>query len=226
MNVASVAGVRGFRGGSAYSAAKHGVVGLTRSLALEAAQSGVTVNAVCPGYTATDMADRAAANVSRQRNIPIEAAEQVIARTLPLGRLIRPEEVAETVGVALLGRRVCRERASHRDRGRGPMSPSDAITPRHFGWSLDGRVATITLNRPERKNPLTFDSYAELVETFERLRSEDRMRDAVRAVVLTGAGGNFSSGGDVHEIIGPLVRMKEEAGSTICSPSPGSPAPS
>jgi enoyl-CoA hydratase/carnithine racemase len=90
------------------------------------------------------------------------------------------------------------------------MSPSDAITPRHFGWSLDGRVATITLNRPERKNPLTFDSYAELVETFERLRSEDRMRDAVRAVVLTGAGGNFSSGGDVHEIIGPLVRMKEE----------------
>lgn len=90
------------------------------------------------------------------------------------------------------------------------MSPADAIIPRHFGWSLDGRVATITLNRPERKNPLTFDSYAELVETFERLRSEDRMRDAVRAVVLTGAGGNFSSGGDVHEIIGPLVRMKEE----------------
>ena len=90
------------------------------------------------------------------------------------------------------------------------MNPADAITPRHFGWSLDGRVATITLNRPERKNPLTFDSYTELVETFERLRSEDRMRDAVRAVVLTGAGGNFSSGGDVHEIIGPLVRMKEE----------------
>lgn len=84
------------------------------------------------------------------------------------------------------------------------------IAPRHFGWALNGPVATITLNRPERKNPLTFDSYAELVETFERLRSEDDLRDAVRAVVLTGAGGNFSSGGDVHEIIGPLVRMKEE----------------
>ena len=87
---------------------------------------------------------------------------------------------------------------------------SNVIAPRHFGWALNGRVATITLNRPERKNPLTFDSYAELVETFERLRSEAEVRDAVRAVVLTGAGGNFSSGGDVHEIIGPLVRMKEE----------------
>jgi enoyl-CoA hydratase/carnithine racemase len=90
------------------------------------------------------------------------------------------------------------------------MTAPDAIAPRHFGWALDGRVATITLDRPERKNPLTFDSYAELVETFERLRSSDALRNEVRAVVLTGAGGNFSSGGDVHEIIGPLVRMKEE----------------
>ena len=80
------------------------------------------------------------------------------------------------------------------------------ISPQHFGWSLDRRVATITLDRPERKNPLTFEAYAELVETFEALRT----MDAVRAVVVTGAGGNFSSGGDVHEIIGPLVRMKED----------------
>ena len=80
------------------------------------------------------------------------------------------------------------------------------IAPRHFGWSLEDRVATITLDRPERKNPLTFESYAELVQTFDQLRS----MDTVRAVVMTGAGGNFSSGGDVHEIIGPLVRMKEE----------------
>ena len=80
------------------------------------------------------------------------------------------------------------------------------IAPRHFGWSLEGRVATITLDRPERKNPLTFESYAELVQTFDQLRA----MDTVRAVVMTGAGGNFSSGGDVHEIIGPLVAMKNE----------------
>lgn len=79
------------------------------------------------------------------------------------------------------------------------------ITPQHFGWSLDAGVATITLDRPERKNPLTFESYAELVRTFRELSR----RQDIRALVLTGAGGNFSSGGDVHEIIGPLVRMKE-----------------
>jgi enoyl-CoA hydratase/carnithine racemase len=77
--------------------------------------------------------------------------------------------------------------------------------PKHFGWSVDGRVATITLNRPERKNPLTFESYAELTSTFRALGGEPD----VRVVVLTGAGGNFSSGGDVKEIIGPLVDMAE-----------------
>lgn len=77
--------------------------------------------------------------------------------------------------------------------------------PQHFAWRVDGRVATITLNRPERKNSLTFDSYAELTSTFRDLASETD----VRAVVLTGAGGNFCSGGDVREIIGPLVEMAE-----------------
>jgi enoyl-CoA hydratase/carnithine racemase len=73
----------------------------------------------------------------------------------------------------------------------------------HFGWSADGGVATITLNRPEKKNPLTFDSYGELRDTFRRLNdSED-----IDAVIVTGAGGNFCSGGDVHEIIGPLTKM-------------------
>ncbi len=76
-------------------------------------------------------------------------------------------------------------------------------TPRHFGFAVDGAVATVTLNRPDRKNPLTFDSYAELRELFRGLQYA---RD-VHAVVLTGAGGNFCSGGDVHEIIGPLVAM-------------------
>ena len=73
----------------------------------------------------------------------------------------------------------------------------------HFGWALDAGVATITLNRPERKNPLTFASYAELRDLFEALR----YASDVRAVVLCGAGGNFCSGGDVHEIIGPLIGL-------------------
>jgi enoyl-CoA hydratase/carnithine racemase len=82
--------------------------------------------------------------------------------------------------------------------------------PTHFRWTLEDRVGTITLDRPERKNALTFESYAELCETFRRLRDDREARDAVRAVVITGAGENFCSGGDVHEIIGPLVRMREE----------------
>ncbi|MCH7549629.1 MAG: enoyl-CoA hydratase family protein [Candidatus Krumholzibacteriota bacterium] len=77
------------------------------------------------------------------------------------------------------------------------------IKPAHFLWELDGPVATITLNRPEKKNPLTFDSYAELRDTFRNL---SEITD-VKAVVFTGAEGNFSSGGDVHEIIAPLTKM-------------------
>ena len=78
--------------------------------------------------------------------------------------------------------------------------------PRHFLWRQAGRVGVVTLNRPERKNPLTFESYAELRDFFRTLVEVS----AVRAVVITGAGGNFCSGGDVHEIIGPLTRMGPE----------------
>jgi enoyl-CoA hydratase/carnithine racemase len=74
---------------------------------------------------------------------------------------------------------------------------------RHVLWQVDQGVATLTLHRPERKNPLTFDSYAELRELFGQLK----YATDVQAVVITGAGGNFCSGGDVHEIIGPLVRL-------------------
>ena len=75
----------------------------------------------------------------------------------------------------------------------------------HFKWEVDtdAKVATVTLNRPERRNPLTFDSYAELRDLFRGLV----YASDVKSVVVTGAGGNFSSGGDVHEIIGPLTRM-------------------
>jgi enoyl-CoA hydratase/carnithine racemase len=75
----------------------------------------------------------------------------------------------------------------------------------HFLFALDDRVATVTLNRPERKNPLTFESYAELRDLFRAMRTATD----VKAVVVTGAGDNFSSGGDVHEIIGPLTRMDD-----------------
>jgi enoyl-CoA hydratase/carnithine racemase len=74
--------------------------------------------------------------------------------------------------------------------------------PASFRWSVEGKVGTITLDRPERKNPLTFESYAELRDTFEALR----FADDIKAVVITGAGGNFCSGGDVFEIIEPLTR--------------------
>ncbi|MEW5930527.1 MAG: enoyl-CoA hydratase family protein [Gemmatimonadota bacterium] len=79
------------------------------------------------------------------------------------------------------------------------------LRPVHFRWETDGPVATVTLSRPERKNPLTFESYAELRDTFRQLA----FATDVKVVVLTGAGENFCSGGDVHDIIGPLVRMKE-----------------
>ena len=82
------------------------------------------------------------------------------------------------------------------------MNP-DSFSPTHFGWQFADGVATVTLNRPDRKNPLTFESYAELRDTFRALVYVP----AVKAIIVTGAGGNFSSGGDVHEIIGPLTEM-------------------
>jgi enoyl-CoA hydratase/carnithine racemase len=85
----------------------------------------------------------------------------------------------------------------------GNRKPLAGYAAVHFQWQVEAGVATVTLNRPERKNPLTFDSYAELRDLFGQLKyAED-----VHAVVIAGAGDNFCSGGDVHEIIGPLVRL-------------------
>ncbi|HEV3010729.1 MAG TPA: enoyl-CoA hydratase-related protein, partial [Burkholderiales bacterium] len=75
--------------------------------------------------------------------------------------------------------------------------------PKHFRWKVEGKVGVITLDRPERKNPLTFESYAELRDHFGALQ-----HSPVKAIVINGAGGNFCSVGDVHEIIGPLTKMK------------------
>ena len=85
------------------------------------------------------------------------------------------------------------------------MKPTQmaGLQPEHFSWTMDGPVAVIRLNRPDRKNPLTFDSYAELRDTFRALA----YADDVGAVVFASNGGNFCSGGDVHDIIGPLVAM-------------------
>ena len=77
------------------------------------------------------------------------------------------------------------------------------IQPKHFRWRVEDKVGSITLERPERKNPLTFESYAELRDLFFSLKKEND----VKAVVISGSGGNFCSGGDVHEIIGPLTKM-------------------
>jgi len=86
----------------------------------------------------------------------------------------------------------------------GNRKPLAGYKAEHFLWQVEGKVATVTLNRPERKNPLTFESYAELRDLFGQLR----YATDVHAVVVTGAGGNFCSGGDVHEIIGPLVKLE------------------
>ncbi len=83
------------------------------------------------------------------------------------------------------------------------MIDTQNYTPAHFRWAFDSGVATIMLDRPALKNPLTFESYAELRDLFRDLVYTPQ----VKAVVVTGAGGNFCSGGDVHEIIGPLTKM-------------------
>jgi enoyl-CoA hydratase/carnithine racemase len=80
------------------------------------------------------------------------------------------------------------------------------FAPKHFLWEFKDCIATVTLNRPERKNPLTFESYDELRDTFWQLKQTRR----AKVVVIRGAGGNFCSGGDVHEIIGPLTKMDSD----------------
>jgi enoyl-CoA hydratase/carnithine racemase len=82
----------------------------------------------------------------------------------------------------------------------------ETFSPTHFMWEFQNGVGTITLNRPERKNPLTFDSYEELRSAFYALDHNY----AVKVIVIRGAGGNFCSGGDVHEIIGPLTKVKPD----------------
>jgi NAD(P)-dependent dehydrogenase (short-subunit alcohol dehydrogenase family) len=98
VNIASVAGLKGAPHTAAYTASKHGVVGLTRSLAAETAKRGITVNAVCPGYTDTDMSDRAVESIVQGRGVTPEDARAMLARTTGRGTLVQPKEVAAMVG--------------------------------------------------------------------------------------------------------------------------------
>jgi 3-hydroxybutyrate dehydrogenase len=97
VNIASTAGLKGYAYVAAYCAAKHGLVGLTRALALEAAGHGVTVNAVCPGYTDTPMVARSAERIAGKTGRPAGEVKNALAHTSPLKRLIAPKEVADTV---------------------------------------------------------------------------------------------------------------------------------
>ena len=97
ISVASTAGLKGYPYTAAYCAAKHGLVGLTRALAVEAARTGVTVNAVCPGFTDTAIVDRAAAVISGKTGQSTTDARAALAHTNPQGRLIQPDEVAAAV---------------------------------------------------------------------------------------------------------------------------------
>jgi len=99
VNVASTAGLTGYRYVAAYCAAKHGLVGLTRALALELARKGVTVNAVCPGYTETDIVQEAVANIVRKTGRSEEEARAELASNNPQGRLVQPDEVAHAVAM-------------------------------------------------------------------------------------------------------------------------------
>jgi NAD(P)-dependent dehydrogenase (short-subunit alcohol dehydrogenase family) len=106
VNIASIAGLRGYAYVTAYCAAKHALIGMTRALAAECAKGGVTVNALCPGYTDTDLVTGAAQKISTKTGRSVDDAKQHFAAVNPLGRLITPEEVA---GAAVF---LCSEAAS------------------------------------------------------------------------------------------------------------------
>jgi NAD(P)-dependent dehydrogenase (short-subunit alcohol dehydrogenase family) len=97
VNMASTSGLKGYRNITAYCASKHGLVGLTRALAAETARAGITVNAVCPAYTDTDMSTRAVDNVARDMDVTDDEARTLLARAIPRGTLITPDEVADAV---------------------------------------------------------------------------------------------------------------------------------
>ena len=220
INIASTAGLTGYAYVSAYCASKHGVIGLTRALALETARTDVTVNAVCPGFTDTPLLAGAVDTISGKTGRSRDEARASLARANPQGRLVTPRGSGGHGAVAGFGKGDRHHRPGdpgRRRRGHGrltamtnPMQdkkrPFKDHKPEHFLFETDadGRVATITLNRPDKKNPLTFQSYEELDEPVPGARQGQRRArrgaDRRRRTISR-------SGGDVFEIIEPLTKM-------------------
>ena len=204
INVASTAGLTGYAYVAAYCAAKHGVIGLTRALALELARSWRHGQRRLSGFH-RDAFDRTRGRDYRREDRPFNrSSESGPRKGQSAGAAGEAGRSRRRRALACLARRGVDKRSGDRGRrrgGYGGMSesisamqaarrPFKDYPARHFRFepSEDGRVATVRLNRPERKNPLTFDSYAELRDLFRDLA----YASDVRAIVLAGAGGNFS----------------------------------
>ena len=218
INIASTAGLVGYAYVAAYCAAKQRLIGLTRALALEFARTGITVNAVCPGFTETPLVARAVETIVAKTGRSEELAKAELTQVQSARAPGAPEEVADAVALAGVARRGVDKRSGDRGRRRGGDGRMNTPNAMQAMRRSDARLcrAALSLHRergragrddraqpPRAKNPLTFESYAELRDLFRDLAQGSD----VRAIVLTGAGGNFSSGGDVFEIIEPLTRM-------------------
>ena len=210
VTVASTGGRVGVAYAAAYAASKHAAVGLMRSAAAELAGTRVTANAVCPAFVDTEMTNTSAAPDCAEHR-PFGTGEHRSPREA------RPARASGQAGGGGGGRRMAGFAGRRRNQRSDPdtrrrrntdMSPFRASPPltedwRHFGFGVADGVARITLNRPEKLNPLTFESYADLRDVFAELP----LRGDARAIVITGEGRGFCSGGDVEEIIGELRKM-------------------
>ncbi len=210
VTVASTGGRAGVAYAAAYSASKHAAIGLTRSAAAELAGTKATANAVCPAFVDSEMTQASAARIAEQTGRTLEESVDALARTCATRTIDRPGRGRRRRRLARLGRRRGDQRAGNRPRRRRhpdmtPFRASPRLTEQwhHFDFAVGDGVAVITLNRPDRLNPLTFESYADLRDLFGELP----LRGDVRAVIVTGQGRGFCSGGDVEEIIGELQRM-------------------
>ena len=175
--------LRGVPYAAHYAASKHGLLGLMRSLAAEYAKTNLTVNAVCPGYVDTPMTDQSVARVSQDhRPQGGRSRAAIITNMNASGRLVDPQAIGNVIAMLCLplsrdinGAAVTIDGGTARD-----LRPA-TFNPTHFLWKFEDGVATVTLNRPERKNPLTFESYDELRDTFRALEGARQVKVVVLA---------------------------------------------